>query len=489
VTIAVLSLLLPTYAIEALKTNVGTASAEEIFLTSPYVIPIFLSMIFAAAVLSSRTRIPHIMILVAFGIAISFFDFVGLNTVDIKQFRIDPRLVINFIIPPLIFEAMMKVDFKEFKTIRISAILLATVGVVLATLVTGSLLTYIAHLPLAIAFTFAALIAPTDPAIVIEIFKRIRVPKQLSTLMEFEASFNDATGLIVFSSVMTLIFASAASAGNNMIGNSSLSSSAITSPNDVSSISNASPIAPSSSSSPTMNNLSFVSETEHFAIVFFGGAAIGLAIAAATHRLHALMNDPFSETALTVAAVFGSVVSANSLGLSGLVAVAVAGLYFGNITVKQEAYMSLKVRTSVFNFWEMIAFFANSAAFLYLGINMNIVNIGQNFPLIVLSFAAVLAARVASTYPLLAATNRFTREKIPRVWRHIVVLGGMRGALSVALVASLPESSFKNTIATITFGVVLSSLIIQYIGLARYVKKVFPEEEKEGNGGAIHTYR
>ena len=471
-------------------TDVGTIGAEEIFLTSPYVIPVFLSMIFAAAVLSSRTRIPHTMILVAFGIAISFFDFVGLNTVDIKQFRIDPRLVINFIIPPLIFEAMMKVNYKEFKTIRISAILLATVGVVLATLVTGSLLTYIAHLPFAIAFTFGALIAPTDPAIVIEIFKRIRVPKQLSTLMEFEASFNDATGLIVFSSVMTLIFASsAASVGDNMIGNSSLSSSAITTPNDVSSISNASPIASSSSSSsPTMNNLSFVSETEHFAIVFFGGAAIGLAIAAATHRLHALMNDPFSETALTVATVFGSVVAANSLGLSGLVAVAVAGLYFGNITVKQEAYMSLKVRTSVFNFWEMIAFFANSAAFLYLGINMNIVNIGQNFPLIVLSFAAVLAARIASTYPLLAATNRFTKEKIPRVWRHIVVLGGMRGALSVALVASLPESSFKNTIATITFGVVLSSLIIQYIALTRYVKKVFPEEEKEGNGGAIHPY-
>ena len=60
------------------------------------------------------------------------------------------------------------------------------------------------------------------------------------------------------------------------------------------------------------------------------------------------------------------------------------------------------------------------------------------------------------------------------VWRHIVVLGGMRGAISVALVASLPESNFKDTIATITFGVVLSSLIIQYIGLTKYVKKVFP---------------
>ena len=274
-------------------------------------------------------------------------------------------------------------------------------------------------------------------------------------------SFNDATGLIVFSSVVALTFAAAA--GNNMTNSSSPS---ITTAN-------------TTISSSTMNNLYFVGETGHFAIVFFGGAAIGLAVAAATHRLHALMNDPLSETALTVATVFGSVAAANSLGLSGLVAAAVAGLYFGNITVKQEAYMSLKVRSSVFNFWEMIAFFANSAAFLYLGISMNIVNMAHNFLLIVLSFAAVLAARVVSTYPILAATNRFTREKIPMVWRHIVLLGGMRGAISVALVASLPEGNFKNTIATITFGVVLSSLIIQYIGLTRYVKKVFSEG---GNG-------
>jgi CPA1 family monovalent cation:H+ antiporter len=425
-------------------------------------------MIFSAAVVSSRTKIPHTMILVGFGIAISLFDFAGLNIIDIKQFRVDPRIIINFIIPPLIFEAMMKVNYKEFKAVRISASLLATVGVVLATIVTGLLLTYIAHLPLAVAFTFAALIAPTDPAIVIEMFKRIRVPKQLSTLMEFEASFNDATGLIVFSSVITLTFTAAATGITT--DSPPLFRSTISSTNN-SLITN------------STNKLNIINETEHFVVVFFGGAAIGLAVAAATHRLHALMNDPFSETALTIATVFGSVVTANSLGLSGLVAVAVAGLYFGNITVKQEAYMSLKVRSSVFNFWEMIAFFANSAAFLYLGVSMNIVSIGQNFLLIVLSFAAVLAARVASTYPILAATNKFTREKIPRVWRHIVVLGGMRGALSLALVASLPESNFKNTIATITFGVVLSSLIIQYIGLTRYVKKVFSEE---GNGN-VHT--
>ena len=97
------------------------------------------------------------MILVGFGIAISFLDFAGLSIIDIKQFRIDPNLIINFVIPPLIFEAMMKVNYKEFKTIRISALLLATVGVVVAMLVAGLLLTYVAGLSLWYCFYICCL--------------------------------------------------------------------------------------------------------------------------------------------------------------------------------------------------------------------------------------------------------------------------------------------------------------------------------------------
>jgi CPA1 family monovalent cation:H+ antiporter len=140
--------------------------------------------------------------------------------------------------------------------------------------------------------------------------------------------------------------------------------------------------------------------------------------------------------------------------------------------------MSLKVRTAVFNFWEMTAFFANSAAFLYLGISMNILRIAENIPSVALSFVAVLVARAVSTYPILAATNRLTREKIPVIWRHVVMLGGMRGAVSVALVASIPSTAgeFKITLETITFGVVLLSLVIQYIALTKYVRKAFPKD-------------
>jgi CPA1 family monovalent cation:H+ antiporter len=96
-----------------------------------------------------------------------------------------------------------------------------------------------------------------------------------------------------------------------------------------------------------------------------------------------------------------------------------------------------------------------------------------------LAFVVVLAARAVSTYPILRLTNKFTKENIPRTWRNVVWIGGMRGALSVALVATLPESEFTKILQTITFGVVLASLIIQYPALARYIKKAFPESVTE----------
>ncbi|MBI3622810.1 sodium:proton antiporter [Candidatus Pacearchaeota archaeon] len=419
------------------------------FLSTEYLIPLFLVTIFIASLISSKIKIPYTMVLVGVGIAISLSHFIGFNFANIAQFKVDPKLILVFIVPPLIFEAMMKIKHEEFKQIQISSLLLSTVGVLLATLVGGFLLVYFAGLPYIVSFAFAALIAPTDAAIVIEVFKKVRVPKLLSTLLESEASFNDATGVIIFSSIIAIAVAQGSTLGTTE-ANAGI-------------------------------NVNIIDELEHFALVFFGGIAVGLAISAAAHRLHKLLDDPFSETALSVAVMFGSVVVANSLGMSGLIAAAVAGLYFGNITMRSEKIISPKVRTYTSNFWEMLAFFANSLAFLYLGLSMDLIRIGQNLPLIILAFVVVLAARAVSTYPILRLTNKFTKENIPRTWRNVVWIGGMRGALSVALVATLPESEFKEILQTITFGVVLASLIIQYPVLARYIKKAFPEtiaEEK-----------
>src|SRR5690349_10112849 len=189
-------LILGMLLISSLVPSINSSASGAILISSQYLIPIFLAMIFAAALLSSGTRIPHIIVLVIFGIGLSFLSFIGLDFVNVSGFRIDPRLIINFVIPPLIFEAMMKVNYKQFKTVRISALLLATAGVVVSTFVAGFLLMYVAGLSFAVSFLFAALISPTDPAIVIEIFKKLRVPKGLSRSEEHTSELQSRRDLV-----------------------------------------------------------------------------------------------------------------------------------------------------------------------------------------------------------------------------------------------------------------------------------------------------
>ena len=407
---------------------------------------VFLGTLFVASFLESRTKIPYTMMLVALGIIISLVTtLIG----GLDQIKLDPKLIINFVIPPLIFEAMMRIDYKDFIKVKISVLLLSTIGVVIATIVVGLLLMYFIHLPYQLAFLFAALISPTDAAIVIKTFKILKVPRLLSTIVEMESSFNDATGIIIFTTVVGIVFGSATAITNGSIGTSIFNTG-----------------------QQNQMNLDILHEIGQFLLVSLGGVGIGLTIAIITNKIHSMMNNPFSEITLTITTVFGSAILANTLGLSGLIAVATAGLYFGNITMRKESSMSKEIRDTVSNFWDIAAFFANSLAFLFLGLTMNIIKISQDIFLILVVFAVVLAGRLLFIYPILGVINRFTREKIPLIWQNIIMLGGMRGALSVALVTSLPQSDLKNTLETMTFGVVLLSLIVQYVSLTRYVKNV-----------------
>lgn len=375
--------------------------------------------------------------LVAMGILLGVM---GLIFNKLDQIKIDPKLIIDFVIPPLIFEAMMRIDYQDFIKVKISVLLLATIGVVITTFAVGLLLIYVTNMPFQIAFLFAALISPTDAAIVIKTFKMLKTPRLLSTIVEMESSFNDATGIIIFTSVVGIVFSSTALPNSTVLG---------------------------------INvNINILHEIGQFLLLAIGGMLVGLIIAVVTDKLHSLMNNPFSEISLTVTTVFGSAMVANALGLSGLIAVATAGIYFGNVTMKKESSMSKEVRDTVSNFWEIAAFFANSVAFLYLGVTMNVIGVINNIVLIVLVFAIVLVGRALSTYPILLAISKFTKEKIPIFWQNVIMIGGMRGALSIALVTSLPQGELKNKLEIITFGVVLLSLIIQYVSLSKYLRKI-----------------
>jgi monovalent cation:H+ antiporter, CPA1 family len=301
-------------------------------------------MIFIGSLVESKTKIPYTITLIVIGIIVSFLVYLGIinnNFIDIRQFKFDPNLIVNFLIPPLIFEAMMQVDYyREYKPVRIPVLLLSTVGVVITTIVVGFIMIYVAHLPFALSFLFAALISSTDAAIVIQTFKRTRVPKMLARILEMESSFNDATTIILFSSVVVFVY------GSN---SPSFVTESLTAANNVFDIKD-------------LNNL--FGGLVYFLFVFFGGIFIGLIVAIIGNRLHTLINDPFSDTALTIAGIFGAVTLANSLGVSWLLAVAIGDLFFVNATMKRESTMSQDVRKAVSYFWQIAAFFANSIFFI-----------------------------------------------------------------------------------------------------------------------------
>ena len=304
-----------------------------------YIILLFLGIVFIHSLFESKTKIPYTIYLIIIGLILSLLIYAkpfNYTALDIKNLQFDPKLIMDFVIPPLIFEAMMQVDyFREFKPIRITVISLSTVGVVITTLVVGIILTYFVHLSFSESIIFAALISSTDAAIVIQTFKKIKVPKLLARILEMESSFNDATSIIMLSTVTALFIGT----NSTFVLNQSDHNYEI------------------------INWNSVFEGIEHFLFVLFGGVFVGLLVAIAGNRLHALMNDPFSETALTITVVFGSVILANTLGVSGLVAVATAGLFFGNITMKKESTISRDVRNTVSHFGQIPRLFCKFCYF------------------------------------------------------------------------------------------------------------------------------
>src|SRR5450759_4576858 len=166
----------------------------------------FLVLTVAASIVSRRIHIPYTVILVVLGIALASFSASSIFGVNlIFNNLVGGGYFVALILPPLLFEAMMNIRSTELRSIINPALALATIGVVISTVVAGLALWTLAGIPLSTAFIFGALIAPTDTATVLEIFRRVKVPAKLSALLETEAGFNDATGIVVFSVVLASV--------------------------------------------------------------------------------------------------------------------------------------------------------------------------------------------------------------------------------------------------------------------------------------------
>jgi CPA1 family monovalent cation:H+ antiporter len=409
----------------------------------------FVAVMLVSQFVSQKAKVPYTLTLVFVGIGIAALSAVpslGSNAVTntvqgvISQMGsfyttlVEGGLFVGLVVPPLIFEAMMQIKAPDLRAVIRPSVLLATGGVVIATVVGGLALWQLAGLSLTVSFLFAAIIAPTDVVTVLEVFRRTVVPSKLATLMDTEAAFNDATGIVIFTVVLSSI---------------------------------------------GLSRVPILSSLYLFGFTTLGGAAIGFLIAIAARRISASTEDKMAEVILTVSAVYGSYVFASGLGASGLIAVAVVGLYFGNVTMK--ATMRQDTRDAVAFFWQIAAFIGNSVAFLLIGFETSLISLSQSIFLIITAYLAVTLARAASVYPILAVFNQ-VGERIPIAWSNMAMLGGVRGALSIALAASLTAStvvsaSDAHTITTMVLGVAFLSITIQTPLLSRYVKRKFGNQQ------------
>jgi CPA1 family monovalent cation:H+ antiporter len=138
-------------------------------------------------------------------------------------------------------------------------------------------------------------------------------------------------------------------------------------------------------------------------------------------------------------------------------------------------------REAVTTFWAIAAFLGNSVAFLIIGFQTNIITLSQSILIIVAAFTAVTIARAATVYPILGVFNKFG-DKISMVWRNVAMLGGVKGALSIALAATITTSAVISlgdiqTINTMVLGVAFISIVFQVPLLFRYVRKRLPQTD------------
>jgi monovalent cation:H+ antiporter, CPA1 family len=378
----------------------------EKFLSAETLIIELLLIVTVVAIAVRQFKVPYTVALVLVGLALTLQQSI---TVDLTS-----ELILALFVPPLVFEAALRINFDHLRRDLPRVLLLAVPGVILTALIVGGIISFVTPLAFPAALVFGAIISATDPVAVVSMFRKLGVPKRLATLVESESLLNDGTAIVIFHLAVTV---------------------AITS------------------------HFRFFESLGEFVIVSLGGVVVGLILGFLVFRLIARVDDYLIQTTLTTLLAFGSYLLAERLHFSGVLAVVAAGLLNGNLGTPG---MSPTSRIVINNFWEYVAFLANSLLFLLIGLEVNLPALVSAWQPVIWSIGAVLLARWIVIYGLSGILHRFM-DRIPFSWLHVLNWGGLRGAIAFALVLSLPAGFDGNRelMRLMVFGVVLFTLLVQ----------------------------
>lgn len=332
----------------------------------------------------------------------------------------------------LLFAGALHVDLSALRKYRYTVAGLALVGTTLSTLVVGLVMWWVLPwmglpLPLLYCLLFGALISPTDPIAVMGILKSAGAPKSLELVISGESLFNDGVGVVLF----TLLLGVLASGGL-----------------------------------PTVADGAALLAKEAG-----GGIVLGLLLGGTTVWLLKTIDQYQIEVMITLAAVVGGYALASHLHVSGPLAMVVVGLMVGN--GGRARAMSDTTRRYVDMFWELIDEILNAVLFVLIG--MEVLLISFSLPWLLAGASAVVVALMARWLTVGLPVRVGARWlDLPQGAGRVLVWGGLRGGISVALALSLPTGAERDMVLTLTYCVVVFSILAQGLSIGRVVRTSVP---------------
>lgn len=379
------------------------------------------------ALIARRLRLPYTAGLVAAGLAIG-----GMHLVP--SVTLTPSLLFNALLPPIIFDAAIRIRWADLRQSLGLVLVLSTAGVLISAAVTAVGMRWLAGWPMPAAVLFGALIAATDPVSVLAVLKEMQLGGRMRMILEAESLFNDGAAAILFALAADVVRA------HQMPARELLAAAAIQ---------------------------------------VFGSLLLGAAFAAMALFFAGRSQDHLVELTFTTLTAWGAFLTAGHLGLSGIVAALTAGIIIGN--AGERSGLSPAGHEAVDGFWEYAAFIANSIVFLLLGIA------GARQPFKPVAAAAAIAILVVLAARIIAVAGcclPFIRSRNPVGWRaqRLLAAGGLRGALALALAMMLPSAlADRGVVQAVTFVVAAFSVLVQSFAIAPLARRL-PEDE----GGAPH---
>jgi CPA1 family monovalent cation:H+ antiporter len=331
----------------------------------------------------------------------------------------------------LLFAGALHVKLGDLRAQWRVVFLMATLGIALSTVIVGIGFSWLTGMPILVALVFGALISPTDPVAVLGVLREADLPKALETKIAGESLFNDGVGYVVFLVLVGLAFPDGDAHG--------------------------------AASNPIKGA----------AILFFqeaiGGAVLGIVLGWLTFRVMRRIDDYPLEVLLTLGLAFGGYELAVWLHVSAPIMAVCAGLLIGDVGTSKG--MSEQTRTYVAGFWELIDEILNAVLFLLIGFEVFAIVFDDDVLLTaVAAIALALFARFVAVYvpiTLLRPFRSFNAGVVP-----IMTWGGLKGGISVALALSLPDGEWKPLILTCTYVVVIFSIIVQGLTVAKLANRV-----------------